>query len=227
MNDVSPTHSWRQSKLVLLLELAIVALIFLADLHGHVFFSKTLYLFLFAWLALRLRRKGWRDVGLVRPVSWRNAVLAGVLAGAGIELLELFVTQPLLVKFTGKMPDLSLFYQLHGNARLLLLGLVLTWTVAAFGEEMVNRGYLMNRVADLGNGSRAMWAVSLVVVSAVFGWGHFYQGVTGQVENAIDGLLLGALYLACGRNLWAPIIAHGVTDTVDMLLLFLGKYPGV
>ncbi len=84
----------------------------------------------------------------------------------------------------------------------------------------------MNRFADAGNRSPVMWIVSLVVISLVFGYGHLYQGITGQVENAIDGLLLGVVYLACGRNLWAPIIAHGITDTVDMLLLFLGKYPG-
>jgi hypothetical protein len=53
------------------------------------------------------------------------------------------------------------------------------------------------------------------------------QGITGQIENAIDGLLLGVLYLACGRNLWVPIIAHGITDTADLMLLFLGKYPGI
>ncbi len=61
----------------------------------------------------------------------------------------------------------------------------------------------------------------------LFGFGHSYQGITGQVENIIDGLLLGLLYLACGRNLWAPIIAHGITDTIDIMLMYLGKYPGM
>jgi membrane protease YdiL (CAAX protease family) len=35
------------------------------------------------------------------------------------------------------------------------------------------------------------------------------------------------LYLATGRNLSAPVIAHGIQDTIDFLLLFLGKYPGM
>ena len=226
-NETSVRHSWRDSKLLAIVEFAIVAAIFAADVRGHIFVSKTLYLFVLAWISLRVRGLGWRDTGLTRPRNWTRVLIAGVLAGIGIELLELFVTQPLLVRLTGKMPDLSLFLQLHGNVKLLLLGLALTWTLAAFGEEMVYRGYLMNRVASLGNNSRAAWIVSLVVVSVLFGWGHLYQGITGQIENAIDGLLLGVLYLACGRNLWAPIIAHGITDTVDMLLLFLGKYPGL
>ncbi|MDR3748008.1 MAG: type II CAAX endopeptidase family protein [Acidobacteriota bacterium] len=227
MNDEArEVRSWRHGKLVAFAEFAIVAGIFVADVRGHIFVSKVPYLLVLAWISLRVRGVGWRGVGLTPPPNWRRAVIAGIAAGVGIELLELFVTQPVLVRMTGKMPDLSLFLQLHGNVKLLLLGLALTWTLAAFGEEMVYRGYLMNRVAEVVNGSRAAWIGSLIVVSAVFGFGHIAQGLTGQIENAIDGLLLGALYLACGRNLWAPIIAHGITDTVDMLLLFLGKYPG-
>jgi len=84
----------------------------------------------------------------------------------------------------------------------------------------------MNRVAGLFRDRRVAWLVSLIVVSFLFGLGHIDQGVTGQVENMINGLLLGTIFLATGCNLWAAIIAHGVTDTLDVVLLYLGKYPG-
>jgi hypothetical protein len=125
------------------------------------------------------------------------------------------------------MPDLSDFTAVHGNLRVTLFYLLLTWTLAAFGEEMVYRGYLMNRVAGLFSGTQAGWIASLVVISVLFGCAHIDQGTTGMIENVWDGLLLGALYLACGRNLAVPIIAHGVTDTVDVLLMYVGKYPGI
>ena len=48
-----------------------------------------------------------------------------------------------------------------------------------------------------------------------------------MIENMWNGLLLGALYLACGRNLAAPLIAHACTDTLDFILIYLGKYPGM
>jgi membrane protease YdiL (CAAX protease family) len=92
---------------------------------------------------------------------------------------------------------------------------------------MVYRGYLMNRLAGLFHGTRTGWIASLVAISVVFGCAHIDQGSTGMIENVWDGLLLGALYLACGRNLAVPIIAHGVTDTVDILLMYVGKYPGI
>jgi CAAX protease family protein len=104
--------------------------------------------------------------------------------------------------------------------------LLLTWTLAAFGEELVYRGYLMNRVADLFGRNRTAWKISLILTSALFGFGHFDQGAIGQIENVIGGCLLGVFYLVCGRKLAVPIVAHGVQDTVDVLLIFLGKYPG-
>jgi membrane protease YdiL (CAAX protease family) len=61
----------------------------------------------------------------------------------------------------------------------------------------------------------------------MFGLSHFGQGITGVSENFIDGMILGALYLKSGCNLAVPIIAHGVTDTVDFLLIFFHRYPGL
>jgi CAAX protease family protein len=221
-----PRQGRRDSAWLVALEFAIVVALFVADFKHHVYFSKTPFLFLLGWISLRWRGLGWRDVGLGPPANWQRPIVIGVLCGVGMELLELFVTQPLLVKLTGKMPDFSDLGELHGNWKLTLLFVALSWTLAAFGEEMVYRGYLMNRVAGLFRNPKVAWSISLVVVSFMFGLGHIDQGVTGQVENMIDGLLLGVIFLATGCNLWAAIIAHGVTDTVDILLMYLGKYPG-
>jgi hypothetical protein len=65
-----------------------------------------------AWISLRLRGLGWHDLGLARPRSWLRAIGIGVLTGAGMEALELFVTQPLLMKLTGRRPDFSDFLAL-------------------------------------------------------------------------------------------------------------------
>ena len=222
-----PRKGQRDSAGLVVVEFLIVVALFVADFRHHIFFSKVPWLFLLAWISLRWRGLGWRDVGLARPGKWRRTIVIGVLCGIGMELLELFVTQPLLVRLFGKMPDLSALDGLRGSWKLLLLGLALTWTLAAFGEEMVYRGYLMNRVAGLFRNPKMAWTVSLIVVSFAFGLGHIDQGITGQVENMIDGALLAAIFLATGCNLWAAIIAHGVTDTLDIVLLYLGKYPGV
>jgi membrane protease YdiL (CAAX protease family) len=68
--------------------------------------------------------------------------------------------------------------------------------------------------------------VSLIAVSVLFGVAHLNQGITGIIVNVAAGLVYGGLYLWTGRNLWAPIIAHGVYDTVGLLLIFSGKPHG-
>jgi uncharacterized protein len=110
-----------------------------------------------------------------------------------------------------------------GNLKLFLFYVVLVWVLGALGEEIVYRGYLMNRVAGVFRNTRPAWVVSLIVVSVVFGCGHIDQGATGMIENVWNGLLLGAIYLACGRNLAVPVIAHAFTDTMDFILIYLGK----
>jgi len=217
----------RNSLWLVAAEFAVVAGLFVADIYHHILLSKTPYLFLLGWASLRLRGMRWKDVGFARPRSWGKAILWGVLAGVCMEAFELFVSQPLLARSLGKMPDLSDFAGLTGNLKMLLVYLLLIWTLGVLGEEVVYRGYLMNRVAGVFRNTKAAWVVSLVAVSIVFGFGHLDQGLTGQLENVWNGLLLGALYLACGRNLAVPVIAHGVTDTLDLLLMYAGKYPGM
>lgn len=222
-----PLSAWLSSIWLALIEFVIVAGVFFADVHHHIFVSKTPYLFLLGFISLRLRGLRWRDVGFTRPRSWVIAIGIGVLAGICMEAIELFLTQPLIARLTGKMPDLSDFADIGGNWKMLFFWLALVWLLGALGEEIVYRGYLMNRVAGLFRKTRAAWITSLLVVSVAFGCAHIDQGSTGMIENIWNGLLLGALYLASGRNLAVPTIAHGVTDTIDLLFMYLHMYPGM
>ena len=66
------------------------------------------------------------------------------------------------------------------------------------------------------------WAAGLVFVTVLFGFGHSYQGLAGMIDTGIHGLILGAVYLASGRNLWVTILAHGTADTIALGMVFLG-----
>ena len=68
----------------------------------------------------------------------------------------------------------------------------------------------MNRVSELAGGSSRAWGLSLIVVSVLFGVAHLSQGISGVATVIAAALVYGGLYLWSGRNLWAPIIAHGV-----------------
>jgi len=216
-----------RSAALAVLEFTLFAGIYLADWKHHILLSKVPYLLTVAWISLRLRELRWRDVGLHLFRNWRTTLLIGVAAGVAIEVLELFCTQPLLAHATGQMPDLSAFARVAGNLRWLIISLAFTWTLFAFGEELIFRGYLMERLAGLLGKTQRAWTVALLAASLAFGLSHFQQGITGVSENFVDGVILGTLYWKLGCNLAVPIVAHGVTDTIDFVLLFLHRYPGM
>ena len=87
-------------------------------------------------------------------------------------------------------------------------------------------GYLPRAAQFCGSGTRA-WVLALIVVNVAFGLAHLYQGPSGVIQATIGGVLLGILYLATGRNLVAPIIAHGISNSIDFTVMYAGLYPGV
>jgi membrane protease YdiL (CAAX protease family) len=218
-------QDWRDGRWVILVEFALIATIYIGRQHHILKVSATPYLLLLAWISLRLRGVKWQEIGFTRYRTWATTLMLGIACGIGLELFDLFGKQRFLTRLLGKPPDLSNFNAVRGNFKFALLMVGLIWIVAAFGEELVYRGYLMNRVANLGHDTRVAWIVSLFLISAVFGLSHYQQGLTGVIEEGSDGLILGLIYLGCRRNLAVPIVAHGVCDTIDIALLFLDKYP--
>jgi len=210
----------------LLAELLVAAAMLAAGFAGLLPFSATPFLLVIGVASLWLRGEGARAVGLTFRSDWARTVLVGIGAGMGYQGFSLVVVEPALARLTGRLPDVSLFAPLAGNVHLLLISLAVAWTLAAFGEEFVYRGYLLTRIARALGGAPRAWVGALTVTSILFGVGHAYQGWSGMITAGLGGFVFGLLYLATGRNLWVAVIAHGTMDTVGFLLLFLGTYPG-
>lgn len=222
---MNATHAPRSLRDVL--EVALFCAIVVADAAGLVPITQTLFLVPLIWLLLRIRRESWSTIGWFRPRRPWLAIGIGVVAGVSMELLAVHFTTPRISAFFGVEPDYSELASVRGNAKLLLVFLVFSWTIAAVGEEICFRGFLMQRLARIFGGTSAAWVASLVLSSVLFGWGHTEQGVAGWVQEGLSGLLLGILFLATGRNLVVPIVAHGVSNTLAFVLIYLGRYPGL
>jgi membrane protease YdiL (CAAX protease family) len=123
--------------------------------------------------------------------------------------------------FVHTRPHLHAFSDVHRHPLYLLATLIISWTSAGFGEEMIFRGYLLNRFSDLFGNNFVCWTLALLAQSVVFGAAHGYQSPVGLIEIGIYGLLLGLLYLATKRNLWVCAVAHGVNNTIAFTLTFL------
>ena len=180
-------------------------------------------LFVFFWVSFWLRDGGWRVAGLTRPKSWGKALLLAIIAAAVLLAGSELVIQPLASHFWPSPENVSsaLKIPVH-NWKVGLRSLAIVWIFAGFGEEISYRGYLLTRAADLGNRSKTAYVVAMLYVAVLFGLGHTYKGPAGIVDSTYSGLVLGGIYLLSGRNLWVPILAHGITDTVAVIAIFMG-----
>lgn len=210
-----------------LIEIAVFIAIVFADSIGLVPISQTVLLVPFIWLALRIRTEPWSSIGFTLPAGTFKLIVLGVLAGIVMELFAVYLTTPWISGVFGVEPDYSELSEIQGNIKLLVLYLLLSWVLAAFGEEICFRGFLMKRIAQVLGGTHWAWFIGLVLSSALFGWGHTEQGVSGWVQEGVSGFLLGILYLVSRKNLVFPIVAHGVSNSLAFTLIYLGSYPGI
>jgi membrane protease YdiL (CAAX protease family) len=179
-------------------------------------------LFVLGLVSVRVRDGGWSAIGFRRPESWLRLILIALAAAALRIALGDFVIEPLAAHWWPPIHAPAGTEHIAGNIKIALLWLLIIWTFAAFGEEVSYRGYLTLRAADVGGRSTAAFWVATLLVSVLFGYGHYYKGPTGIVDSSVAGFILGSAYLLTGRNLWAPVLAHGVIDTVGVIVGFFG-----
>ncbi|MCA9093533.1 MAG: CPBP family intramembrane metalloprotease [Planctomycetaceae bacterium] len=192
---------------------------------GNLLLAGVIVSALVCWRCLKLQGKSWADLGFHRPSSLPRTLLTALASTLGL----LVLTIPLrryVTTLLNQPPNLEAFKALEGNLIALFVGLCIVWTVAAFGEEFLFRGFLLNsfhRLFPAGFPSdKTKWAISLFVTSILVGIGHAYQGLTGMILTAVIGFGFGLVYLANKRNLWSSILTHGFYDTIAFLLLFAG-----
>ena len=170
------------NRVFITLELVVVVALIAADQFNliRVPLSLTLQLILIGWLSLRLRGLRWSDVGLRPPGNWKKTIALAIIIATVHQLLSTFVFIPFPQQITGQPIDLTLTEQIKGNLGMLGISLVIAWLLAAFGEEMVYRGYILNRFADILKPGPIRWVVAYLVSGLLFAWVHEYQGIVGS-----------------------------------------------
>lgn len=182
---------------------------------------------------LRNHQESWGDLGLRSPASAFRIALWSL---GGWFSIGVFIgsTQPLLSQVLGQDLVATEFHQgLAGNPqRLLLMLLATSWTTAAFDEELLFRGFLLQRLRGYFAGPEVPPAQSTIQKAVksrppVARWWHFgaitsRRGMAFVSSGAGIGGLLGSIYWLSGRNLWVVILAHGLVDTISIVALNLG-----
>jgi membrane protease YdiL (CAAX protease family) len=193
---------------------------------GHNIFkivpNEVFFLFALFCLSFKLRDGGWSVAGLSRPSSWKRTAFLAIGTAIALQVGSELLIQPLGDWLWHKPERVSSIFSSRMGAAKALSAVAIVWTFAAFGEELGYRGYLLTRAADLGNRSKLAYIVAMLYVAVLFGIGHYYKGPAGVLDSTYSGLVLGAAYLLAGRNLWAPVLAHGISDTFAIVVVCMG-----
>jgi uncharacterized protein len=185
--------------------------------------GRMLLLVLVATFLMRRRGERWGDVGMGRPKRlWATPLLgiggyvcAYILVGLMVLLLFPVLHLP--------RPGIGPFGGIKGNLPEYLYWMIpVTWGSAAFGEEMLFRGFFFTRLLKLLPPTRTWAAIAVVMQAVLFGSLHLYLGMSGALVAGLLGIVLATVYLLGGRNLWASILLHGLIDSTSITLIYLG-----
>jgi membrane protease YdiL (CAAX protease family) len=117
--------------------------------------------------------------------------------------------------------DMSAYNYISGNFGMLLLSLVGVYIVSSFGEEIVYRAFLINRISELGANTKTTRILAVLISSIIFGLAHYSWGPMGIIQTTFMGLALGCSYVYLKKRIWVLIIAHVYMDTILMVQMYL------
>ena len=144
------------------------------------------------------------------------------LLGTAIFLCYGYVLIPFVTDLTGEPMDFSVFEPFKGDLNACLGLLVYIWISAAFGEEIVFRGYLMQQFTKFFGSSTISLVLNVLLLGVLFGFIHAYQGISGQIITGIIGMLLAVIFHVRKNDLWFNIALHGIIDTVAVVYMYYG-----
>jgi uncharacterized protein len=172
---------------------------------------------------IEYRGKPFSALGFQREkFTLKNIFVLAPLIALGLFAFYVFAVVPGVTKLTGVPIDYSSFERLEGNLQACLIALLVVWATAAFGEEIIFRGYFMRQLVKFLGENKVSILINIVLLSCFFGFMHGYQGITGQLVAGFVGALLAMIFYIRKYDLWFVIAVHGFFDTIAIVCIYFG-----
>ncbi len=184
-----------------------------------------LILLLITLIVLWSTKWDWPYFGISTPYS-RNMVMVAIFYAIGLFIIMDIALIPIIEMRFGET-DLSDFDDLQGDIVVFLIFSLFMWFTAAFGEELVYRGFFIKRIAIMLGDNQGSWVIAAFINSFVFGLGHIYMGMSGALQAGLAGLLLSFVFIYNKQNLMMCMLMHGFYDMIWATILYLDKVQAV
>lgn len=196
----------------------------LVILGGLIAYLSLLVSLIFLWMSCWLREATWKDLGLSTPRNWLFTIVKALGISLVIFGIVALIINPILNVISSLEPrDMSIFEHLTRNLPNLIINIIFMLITAGILEELLWRGYLLNRLMDVqGKDTKIAWVIVLFISALIFGLAHAYQGTYGMIKTGLIGFIFSVAYLVSGKNLWPLILSHMLIDSLD----FISHYSG-
>lgn len=183
-------------------------------------------LLLYVWLGIKLRNQKLSEFGITfNKITIKQSIqvfLISILVF--IAAIAAFVLGSIIMANITGIPessDMSNYAFLHNNLGMLILTLAGTYIVASFGEEVIYRGFIINRLLELGLDSKIGRIIVIIISALIFGLAHYQWGPMGIVQTGFMGAVLAFFYLKLKKRIWILVLAHGYMDTILMIQMYM------
>lgn len=202
------TQNW---SVVIVLFLAI--LLSYADRNYGYFFGLGIVFFI-SWQ----KKWDWSVFGFGKKITLRT-VIKGIWLTIPL-FVGLSIIEPFLQKYYGNL-NLDSVAHIRGDWGNYIILMIIMWIFAAFGEELLFRGYYMRSFAKLFGDTNTAWLLAALFISIYFGISHGYQGTAGIISVAIGSMYFSIIYFLNRNNLALAALVHGFYDTIGLTLIYL------
>lgn len=192
-----------------------------------IWFANILML-LYVWTGIKLRGQKLGAFGITFGKITLKESLKVFLISLGVFIIAVaaFVLGSIIMVNISGMPessDMSNYQFLQDNIGMLILVLVGSYIVASFGEEVIYRGFIINRLIELGLDSKLGRVLVIIISAVIFGLVHYQWGLMGIVQTGFMGAVFGFFYLKLKKRIWILVLAHGYMDTILMIQMYMSS----
>lgn len=157
------------------------------------------------------------DIFVIHTIT-QSFLIISIIGAVLCIFIEYSLNAGLLYLSTGRVPKQI---TLHQYWKGFPLGLLFLTLLIAVGEEML---YRLVWFEILINQFKAPLVITLFLSSLCYGLNHLFFGYVNVLSKFVCGLVYGALYVAGGYSIAAPIIAH-VLQNLLLIILAKGRTP--
>lgn len=214
------TFSFKQIALPII-TLAIICFMYFGPVTRTILENIIISLLIIAVNFIEYRGSAFKALGFYREnFNAKNLLVYAPLTAFGLFVFYVAILVPTIELITGVPINYTNTEQLRGNLPTTLVWLGVIWVTAAFGEEIIFRGFFMRQFIKFFGDGKISLLINMIIFCGFFGYMHMQQGITGQLVATTVGALFFIIFYLRKYDLWFMVMIHGFFNTYGILSFY-------